>query len=322
VTGTRGKSTTSTLVAEMLKRSGKRVWLGGNILVSPLTFLSKVKKADIVVLELSSWQLETTGMLGQSPKFAVLTNLMRDHLNTYEGMDDYAESKAQIFRHQGPDGVLVISHDDDYCRKFAKEAPSRVITFGRRSEPPVKRSQFKLLGEHNVMNVVAASLVAKEAGATTAAIKQVAKTFSGLHDRLETVAMKKGIRFVNDTTSTTPDATIAALKALAPVSKSIQLIIGGADKELEFHGLAQELKKHRVSVFVFPGTAHEKLVASLRSQKVKYIDVNNMRDAVAAAAAKTKNGDTVLLSPGCASFGLFKNEFERGAQFKKFVRQM
>lgn len=343
ITGTRGKSTTTTLVTEMLKASGKRVWIGGNITISPLTFLSSVKDTDLVVLELSSWLLETTGAVGLSPEFSLITNLMRDHLNTYDGMDDYAEAKAQIFRHQNQDGVVVLNADDDYGREWMKEAPGRVLSFGSskktdatltkkdlvwkdpktgKNEVLLSRAQVRLIGDHNAMNVLAAALLARTAGASTAAVRRVAKTFKGVADRLEEIAAINGVRFVNDTTSTTPDATIAAVKALAPLSRTIHLIAGGADKELEFGELAKLLKSQKVHVTVFEGTAFAEFSKALRKAGVAFERVGSMREAFDVHLAMAEKGDTILLSPGCASFGIFKNEFERGEQFKKLVQKL
>jgi UDP-N-acetylmuramoylalanine--D-glutamate ligase len=268
---------------------------------------------------------------------------MRDHLNTYEGMDDYAEAKAQIFRHQDQDGVVVLNADDDYGREWMKEAPGRVLSFGSskkadatltkkdliwkdpktgKSDVLLSRAHVKLIGEHNAMNVLAAALLARSAGASTAAIRRVAKTFKGVADRLEEIAITKGIRFVNDTTSTTPDATIAAVKALAPLSKTIHLIAGGADKELEFEDLAKLLKTKKVHVTLFEGTAFAEFSKALRKARVSFERVGSMQEALSVHLAVAKKGDTILLSPGCASFGIFKNEFERGEQFKKLVGEV
>ena len=338
VTGTRGKSTTTALIGEMLKKSGRRVWVGGNILVSPLTFLSQVKPGDVCVLELSSWQLETTGLAGLAPHIAVITNIMRDHLNSYEGMDDYAEAKAQIFRHQQPDDILILNADNAYCRSLAQEAPSQVLFFSKprpnsreleigypQASKPVKiiaRQHLKLLGQHNEMNVLAAALAARTAGASLSAIKKVARNFKGLENRLETIKTARGIRFVNDTTSTTPDATIAALKALSPAAKRIHLLAGGADKELEFDGLAKEIKRHKASLTVFQGTAFKKFSKELKKARVPFLTVSSMQQALDYHLENAKAGDCILLSPGCASFGLFKNEFDRGEQFKTLVSKV
>ena len=321
VTGTRGKSTTSTLISEMLKASGKRVWLGGNILVSPLTFLKNVKPSDIVVLELSSWQLETTGSAGISPHVAVVTNLMRDHLNSYEGMEDYAEAKAQIFRHQKPNDVLIVNGDDPYCRVFAGQAPGKVLRFSKRKSP-IKKSDVKIPGEHNFLNASAAALAAMSSGASKASIKKTLKSFNGLPHRQEIVAIKNKVIYVNDTTATTPDGAIAAIKTFYKKEQTIHMIVGGADKELEFDVLAREMKRYRVDVAVLPGTAYAKLSESLEDAKVKYRNVSSLKEAVDNLVGRSKSGDVIILSPACASFGLFKNEFDRGEQFKNLVNKL
>lgn len=320
VTGTRGKSTTSTLVADMLKASGKKTWLGGNILVSPLTFLKNVKSKDVVVLELSSWQLEATGDAGVSPGVACITNLMRDHLNSYDGMEAYGEAKAQIFRHQGPDDVVILNADDAFCRSKISEAPGQVVLFSKKDIRSV--SVYKGFGEHIQMNMLAAMATAKAAGATQLGIKKALRAFKGLKDRQEVVTVKHGIAFINDTTATTPDATIAALRALSPRFKTLHLIIGGADKELEFDGLAKELKGMNVDLAVLPGTAYKKLTTSLKKKRISFDDSDTLAEAFKLLVLRAKKGDAVVLSPGCASFGLFVNEFDRGDQFRKLCKHI
>lgn len=314
ITGTRGKSTTTSLIAEMLKATGKRVWIGGNILVSPLTFLSHVKKADLVVLELSSWQLEVMGQHGVSPHLAVITNIMRDHLDTYENAEAYAEAKAQIFRHQTPEDVVFLPADKAF-NEYAKEAPGSVVRVGTKVGVTMK-----LLGEHNERNAAFAVAVARAMGVKMPAIKRVLKSFNGLPNRLETIATIRGVRYVNDTTATTPDGTIAALRALAPLSKQIHLIAGGADKMLEFDEVAAVIKKTKADITLFEGTAFEKFAAALKKKRVPFQKVSSMKDAVAYHREHAIKGDTILLSPGCASFGLFKNEFDRGEQFVKIAK--
>ncbi|MCI0478966.1 UDP-N-acetylmuramoyl-L-alanine--D-glutamate ligase [Candidatus Uhrbacteria bacterium] len=343
ITGTRGKSTTTALVGEMLKRSGIRTWVGGNILVSPLTFLDDVKRTDVVVLELSSFMLESTGDRGLSPHIAVFTNLFQDHLNAYEGMEDYAEAKAQIFRHQMPDDVAVFNADDARCRAYAKEAPSRTFLFGSRQEADarmtardlrwtdpatgkrgvlLKRKEVRLLGDHNAMNVLAAALAARLAGATLPGIRSAATSFTGLENRLEHVATVGGVRYVNDTTATSPDGAIAAIRAVAPIAKRLHLIAGGADKELAFDILAKDIRKARACVTLFHGTAFKAFAKALRRVGVPFGIVGSMREAVEMHRLHATKGDIVLLSPGCASFGMFQNEFDRGNQFKKLVKAL
>ncbi len=343
VTGTRGKSTTTTLVYEMLQASGRRAWLGGNILISPLSFLSRVQAGDIVVLELSSFQLETLGAAGLSPQIACITNLLRDHLNAYAGMEEYAEAKAQIFRHQLPDNVLVLNGDDAFCRLMLPTASGAVRLFSKRKTAQsdawltpetlwfkrdgggaalrLKSTELKIIprGEHLYLNMLAAALTARAAGATWWAIKTALKTFRGLPHRQEIVAIKRGVTYVNDTTATTPDGTIAALRTFGTTRARVHLILGGADKNLDFTSLASELNTINVEVVILPGTARAGLTKSLRWAQVAYRTVTDLKAALAYFRSRIKVGDVVLLSPACASFGQFKNEFERGEKFRNLV---
>lgn len=341
ITGTRGKSTTSALVAEMLKASDETVWLGGNILVSPLTFMQRIKPNDVVVLELSSWLLETTGHSGVSPSVACITNMMRDHLNSYDGMDDYAEAKAQIFRHQSVEDVVVLNGDDTYGKEWMKEAPGEVLCFthkktahsnawiedgwvmmreNEKTQKIIACSSLKLFGEHNERNVLAAMLTARSAGATFAGIKKALRTFAGLPYRQE-VVVHSGVTFVNDSTATTPDGVIAALRAFSPRANTIHLILGGADKELDFTDLAKELRHHEVNIAVLPGSAFEKLTEALKRENVAFHPVERLSQAMHEFASQVSRGDVILLSPGCASFGQFQNEFDRGDQFTKLAKK-
>lgn len=319
ITGTRGKSTTTTLVYEMLRQGKRKVWLGGNILVSPLTFLHRIKPDDLVVLELSSFQLEGTGAAGISPHIACVTNVMRDHLNAYGSMEEYTEAKAQIFRHQNADDVVVLNGDDADGKRWTKEAPGRVAVFSKKQKLP---TSFSLPGEHNRMNALAAVLAARSAGASASAITKTLKTFKGLKDRQEIVAVKKGITYVNDSTATTPDGAIAALKVFREKARKLHVIIGGSDKKLEFDGFAKELKASRADIVVLPGTAHAKLTASLKKQRVAYTDVKTLKEGVHSLRSRAQKGDVILLSPGCASFGMFKNEFDRGEQFHRLITRL
>jgi UDP-N-acetylmuramoylalanine--D-glutamate ligase len=336
VTGTRGKSTTSSLIAAMLKASGKRVWLGGNILVSPLTFLSRVKSKDVVVLELSSWQCESLAGVHRVPHIAVVTNLLRDHLNAYDGMEDYAEAKAQIFRHQKKEDTVILNSSDEVGKRWMGEAPGIVKRFGsaRGDDARLKKGEIhlgtttllplkrmKLIGEHNGLNACAAALAAKEGGATIAGIRKALREFEPLPYRLETVVIRQGVRYVNDTCATTPDGAIAAIRALRPISNRIWLIAGGADKELDYVDLGKEIAKakKRVSILLLPGDASDKLRNELIINKVDFEAIPSLTEGVRIASERAKRGDTVALSPAAASFNQFKNEFDRGETFKKVV---
>lgn len=318
VTGTRGKSTTTAMIHAILEASGKwrKAWLGGNILISPLTFLSRVKANDIVVLEMSSFQLEALGDAGISPQIAVWTNLMRDHLNMYPSMVEYGEAKAQIFRHQR-ENDMVFLNSDSFFDSFAEQAPGHVTRVLE------QRFRLAILGEHNQINASFAAAVAKYLGIKAADIKKALHAFKGLPNRIEVIAQKGGVTFVNDTTATTPDGARAALECF-PMKKGRQIhhIMGGADKELLFEDFSAYLKKRPdVSVYLLAGTAHEKIVQAFTSSKKLYIDCANLDEAFVAIKLAVKKGDIVLLSPACASFGLFKNEYHRGEEFKKRVKR-
>lgn len=323
VTGTRGKSTTASLIFHILKAGHRRVWLGGNILVSPLTFLSKVKKRDVVVLELSSWQCESLSVT-RAPHIAVITNLMRDHLNTYDGMEDYAEAKAQIFRHQGPKDIVILNADDAYGRRWMKEAPGIVKEFGTRKGAELVTGGSSLIGSHNRLNAIAASLAAQAAGISAPVIRRALKTFKPLSYRLELIRTIKGVLYVNDTCATTPDGTIAAVNALDTGKSKLFIIMGGADKELDYEeaGKVLQKRKGRIHVLLLPGSASGKIENILRSRHLSFTRVKDLREAIQVAGSHAIKGDTVVLSPGAASFGQFSNEFERGDVFNALVSRI
>jgi UDP-N-acetylmuramoylalanine--D-glutamate ligase len=331
VTGTRGKSTTAALIAAMLRENtpprrggagGGRVWLGGNILVSPLTFLSRITKKDFIVLELSSFQCEWLYQ-ATSPHIAVITNIMRDHLNAYPSMDAYAEAKAQIFRHQTKKDIVILNANDTYGKRWAKEAPGRVIEFKIEMDPKFKT---KLIGAHNALNIAAASAAARAAGVSATAIRRAIALFKPLPHRLEPVATKRGVLYVNDTCATTPDGTMAAMRSFldARHHHHIWCIVGGADKELDYTMLASYAARHRphIHFLIVPGDASVKLERALRAEKVHFHEVDDLAQAVRFAHERALPRDVVLLSPGAASFNQFANEFERGEEFRRSVKRI
>lgn len=342
VTGTRGKSTTCALIAAMVAASGKRVWLGGNIKVSPLTFADRVKPGDVVVLELSSWMLESFPEHGASPHVAVMTNLMRDHLNTYDSMEAYGLAKAGIFVSQERQDFAVLSRDDVFTRNVGKAVRGRRVWTSMRPVPEenavfleggrivsredgrekavVAASALGIPGLHNVANALAAVAAARAVDVPYAAIGKALRSFKGLPDRMETVREIRGVRYVNDTTATTPDATVAALRSLP--ARSAVLISGGTDKELDFRELAREIAAKAKACVFLPGTATDKLKRALGRVKIAVVEADSMVEAVRLAATFASRGDTVLLSPGAASFGLFKNEFDRGERFDAAVKRL
>ncbi len=340
VTGTRGKSTTTTLIYKLLKKSppsppfqrgGKRgVWLGGNIKISPLSYVDKIKNGDIVVLELSSWLLENFAEKKLAPHVAVITNIFPDHLNTYKNMAEYIAAKKNIFACQAAGDYLVANGENAETKKW--HGRGKTIYFYKKDAAEYK---IALRGEHNLENIAAGIVVAKIFEVPVARIKKVLAKFSGLPDRQELVAEIHGVKYINDTTATSPDGVIAALRTFgAPVrsvipakagissAKNIILIAGGKDKELEYDELAKEIPKYCKAVILFPGTATEKIKNGLLTANCQLLTATDMKDAVKQARTLAIKGDIILLSPGAASFGLFKNEFDRGEQFRKAVAEI
>jgi UDP-N-acetylmuramoylalanine--D-glutamate ligase len=314
VTGTKGKGTTASLIYEILKTAGKRVWLGGNIGVAPFEFIDKIKNNDWVVLELSSFQLEDMTV---SPRIAVITNLYSEHLapadpnnpNYHKSLEDYFWAKWNIARWQsGNDYLLANSNLKTQISKL--KLKSQILFFFKFDLPS------KLVGEHNQENIGAASAVAKIAGVKPEIIKKAVASFKGLEHRIELARELNSVKYYDDSFATTPEATIVALKSfIAPVV----LLLGGADKGADFKELALETRKRCKFVILLAGQAtarieKELLKAGFDKNNMKL--VGNMKEAVAAARRQASAGDIVLLSTACASFGMFKNYKERGDLFK------
>jgi len=339
VTGTKGKSTIATLIYNFLKTRYRNVILAGNIGVSPLEYLDKIKKSSLVVLELSSFELED---LERSPHIAVINSIFPDHLDRYKTITNYIKAKKTIFKHQTSSDFLILNYDDKTIRNFRREASSKIyffsiskkqngcwlkhdkIFFGEKSVCNI--SDFKLAGKHNVLNILAALTAAKILRVDNKNIKMVASKFKGVKSREELVAIKDGVRYINDTTATMPEAAIAAVrtfKARFPDSKII-LIAGGEDKNLKYKNLAEAIKKKVDCLVLLPGTASGKLKKEFKgsTEGVKIFSVKSMAEAVKKANSLAQKGDIVLLSPAAASFNLFKNEFDRGEKFNKEVKKL
>ena len=341
ITGTKGKTTVSTLCAEMLRRWRPETVLAGNMGVSALAALPAVRPETPVVLEISSWQLEATIEHGRSPRIAVLTNIAEDHLNTYRDFADYAETKRGITAGQGPADWLVVNRDDPEAWRAAAETPAHVVPFGLGDRGGdgawlagdrlvwrlggeawdlPRPANPALRGDHGAVNGLAALAAARLRGAPPDAIAAALDGFAGVKDRMEPVATVDGVAYVNDTTATAPVAAAAALAALA--GETVRLLAGGADKGLDPEPLVAAVAAHRPTptVYLFDGTATPRLAAHLLASGIEPRGpFTSMAEAVEAARADAASGETVLLSPGCASFGLFADEFDRGAQFRRHV---
>lgn len=317
VTGTKGKGTTASLIHHVLNRTGKRAFLGGNIGIAPFEFLGQLKKDDWVVLEMSSFQLED---IHKSPRISVFTNFYKEHLsaadsnnpNYHKRLKDYWEAKLNIFRWQTKKDIGVVN--EKWGRLLASyQFRSRFHYFGASS------LDTPLIGEHNKENVGAAEKVAKILNIKKNVIAEAMKNFTPLPHRLEFVQEKGGVRYYNDSFATTPDAAITALRSFtAPVI----LLAGGADKGSDFSQMAKEINQKAKYVILFDGQGSVKIQKELRKcgfpqEKVKM--VCNMKEAKKLVRQNREFGDVVLLSPGCASFGVFNNYKERGELFRKYI---
>jgi UDP-N-acetylmuramoylalanine--D-glutamate ligase len=352
VTGTRGKSTVTQLIYEMARAafdggdstsasSSRKVYLGGNVRdTATLPLIEKISGDDIVVLELDSWQLQGFAEDAVSPNIAVWTNFMPDHMNYYHGdMEQYFEDKAAIARFQKPSDVFIAPREikEKIEARFGALAGKYIEPIALPLAGEESDWEIALPGEHNRANAACAIAAARALAVPDQNIKKILKTFHGLPNRLELLGKKNGIAFYNDSNATTPDATIAALRALtlatplatplttkntAIVQRPIILIAGGSDKELDFAQLASEIEKleHEKiikKIILLEGKASEKLKAKLSSlEKFPVTMVKNMDEAVDAAKGAAVSGDIILLSPAATSFGIFKNEYDRGEQFK------
>ena len=321
VTGTKGKSTTASIIYHILKLQNKRTFLAGNIGVSPLELLGKIKKGDRVILEFSSFELEN---LKQSPDIAVITNILPDHLNRYASMAEYIESKKIIFKYQKKSDILILNSDDLLAKSFAKEAQSRVCFFTAGEKSTEKYiSDFKLFGKHNLSNLSSAINVAKELNVPEEIIKKAVKSFKGVSSRQEFVREFKNVKYFNDTTSTMPESAIIAIDSFSekfPNSKLI-FICGGQNKGLNYKKLADAIKEKVGDLIILPGTASDEVKKHLLGYN-KMHNASSMQKAVETAKNLAQKGDIVVLSPGATSFNIFKNEFDRGEQYVKAVKKL
>ncbi|MDE2816956.1 MAG: UDP-N-acetylmuramoyl-L-alanine--D-glutamate ligase [Chloroflexota bacterium] len=316
ITGTKGKTTTTVLLSQMLDAAGYHVVTAGNLRVSMLSQLADITAKTRVVLELSSWQLEAFVPHGYSPPLAVVTNVLPDHLNRYAGMDDYAAAKEINVRNQRQTDVAVLNKDNAYTRAMGARAPGKVVWFSGQDAIPGE-GEAQGSGAHQRENMAAASVAARQWGVDESAIATALRDFTGVPHRQELVREWRGIRFINDTTATMPTATVACIEAI-PGPKV--LLLGGADKKLDFTGLTAALQAHSDmirGIVLLEGSATNRLAAALPLPVAgRHADI---AQALEQAVALARNGDAIILSPGCASFGMFQHEFERGDAFRAWV---
>lgn len=337
ITGTRGKTTTSTLLYELIKASGQPTVLGGNVSgVETLSLLPTITEQTSVVLELSSWQLEGLEPHRLSPAVAVMTNIYPDHLDTYDGMEDYAEAKANIFRHQRAHDLAIFNYDNAWTRRMGEQAPAetwftslqRGGSFQRGSDTllPFSFHDTPLPGHHNLENILLATTTAHLLDISDEIIARVVRSFRGVPHRLQEIAVIQGVHYVNDTTSTTPVAGEAALQAF---SGPIVLLAGGNTKHLPLAGWPAAIIARCRDLVLLKGNGTDELLPQLEKEASKQGLPNPLRgvfdsfpEAMDYAVSLTRPGDTLLFSPGFTSFGMFLNEFDRGDKFVDYVKRL
>ena len=333
ITGSNGKSTTTTLVHRILKEAGLRTHLAGNIGTPLVSFVDKSRDDDIYVTEISSFQLEYTERF--APAVAALLNVSENHIVWHGTLESYFAAKKKLILRQGRDGISVLNRDDARVWGLASEAGSRVYGFSRKRrlargaflddgwvavredtpEKVVPASRIALPGAHNLENVLAAALVGRLLGVAPASMRRTILAFRGLEHRLEDVLSVRGVRFVNDSKATTVDAT---LKALASFDRPIVLVLGGRGKGGDFSPLRPTVKK-RARAVVLVGEAADKIEKALGGV-VPVVRAADYRQVVRLAFAQAVRGDVVLLAPACTSWDMFKDFEERGRTFKREVR--
>ena len=333
VTGSDGKTTTTTLIAEMLKAGGKTVWLGGNIGTPLLPLTRQMQQTDFAVVELSSFQLMD---MTRSPQRAVVTNLAPNHLDVHKDLEEYVEAKKHIFQFQEKDGLLILNADNAVTASFRGNGQTRF--FSRRGEGYVclrdgiicrggeevlPAEDILLPGVHNVENYMAA-IAAVEGLVPDEMIRRVAATFGGVEHRIELVRIMDGVRFYNDSIASSPSRTIAGLRSFP---EKVILIAGGYDKHIPYDVLGPEICRHVKKLFL-GGATGEKIRQAVVScpeydpQALEITDCGSFDPAVLAAAKAAERGDVVLMSPASAAFDQFKNFMVRGDHYKNLIREL
>ncbi len=333
VTGSDGKTTTTTLISKMLKEAGFKVWLGGNIGNPLLCEAENMKETDMVVLELSSFQLHT---MKKSPSVSVITNISPNHLDMHKNYQEYIDAKKNIMTHQTKDDILVVNASNDVTEKIGKEAKGKLLDFSSKKDAFVSLkdgviyrgkdavlpiSDIKIPGMHNVENYMAA--IAAVCGLVSdEVIINVAKTFGGVEHRIELVRTLDGVRYYNSSIDSSPNRTINTLRVFP---EKVILIAGGKDKGIPYDELGPSLAE-KVKTLILIGKTSDKIEKALmdtnKGEDVEIIRCNSYEEVVKTAHNKAKQGDVVILSPASTSFDMFHNFEERGNLFKELVNKL
>lgn len=364
ITGSSGKTTTTTLLGQMMEASGRKTWVGGNIGRPLIEVVDQISPTDAVVMELSSFQLEyfharlnqgakadhpglAELLAGWSPALSAMLNITPNHLDRHPSMKHYVRAKRALIDYQGPEGVIVMSLDNDMTRTIGYQFRAKVRWFSLEAQMPngaslagndlvlldqngmphflATRREIKLRGPHNLSNILAACLMAREAGVSMEVMRGVITTFTGVSHRLEFVREREGVNYFNDSIATTPGRLVAALHSF---SEPVVLLAGGRDKNLPWDDAAR-LIVHKTHDVVLYGEATELIAKAIARAHLEVTSSTttvhrcaNLAEAVNLAAQLARPGDVVLLSPGCASFDAYRDFAERGDRFKELVQNL
>ncbi len=341
VTGTEGKTTTTSIIAEIIKKVGYNCFLGGNIGKPIFVEIDNIKPEDVIVVELSSFQLMDMEV---SPDISVVTNIYPDHLNVHKSYEEYQEAKKNIFKYQKNGSYVVLNKDNDITYNFSKEVSEKVIFFSSKEKLEngyiydrddemikfckdnirrhiLKKSDIKLRGIHNYENICAA-LAATSSMVSTEKQVEAIKNFNGVEHRLEFVKELEGVKYYNDSIGTSPASTIAGLNAF---DENIVLLAGGSDKGLDYKEVGETIAK-KVGTLILTGPTAKKIEdatrKALNGKEIKVYYCKDLAEAVNLSRKLANSGDIVLLSPASASFDAFKNFAERGKKFKELVNNL
>ncbi|MDR1773585.1 MAG: UDP-N-acetylmuramoyl-L-alanine--D-glutamate ligase, partial [Clostridioides sp.] len=339
ITGTNGKTTTTTLVGEIFKKANKETYVTGNIGKPVVDIIEDASCDSYVVTELSSFQLESIKEF--RPKVSSVLNITEDHLNRHKTMENYANAKAMIFKNQTEDDFCILNYDNEMARDLAKDCSAKVILFSRLEKLDggvyldeknniiidiegenislMNANEIYLPGNHNLENCMAAIAMTFVCGINTDVIKEVLKTFTGVEHRLEFVRELNGVKYINDSKGTNPDSSI---KAVESYKNPIVLIAGGYDKNSNFDEF-MEIAKKNVKDIVIMGATADKIEKSAKNKGINSTHiVKNMKEAVSLSHKLAQSGDIVLLSPACASWDMYKSFEVRGKDFKENVNNL
>ncbi len=341
ITGTNGKTTTTTLLGEIFKNAGKRTFVVGNIGTPYAGIAAESRADDVIVCEISSFQLETIDKY--HPVVSAILNITEDHLNRHHTMERYAQLKARVFENQKDDEGTVLNYDDPILREMAQSAMCKVVWFSRTQQPPFGAfvqdgnivfgtpdnarticavDEVYIPGPHNLENALAATACAMQAGVPAAVIRHTLRTFTGVEHRIETVCVKKGVTFINDSKATNPDS---AIKAVETMKKPTVLLLGGSEKHSDYTQMCKVICesgwiRHAVTL----GDTGEAIAQAL--EKAGFANIHrtghDFKETMYFAASLAEEGGNVLLSPACASFDMFNDYEHRGAEFKRIAREM